>query len=284
MEIWFRDALLSWVFAGLMLFSSKFSAEKNHSSFLVTSYSFLVCSCISLFLLLINWVSLDNTLTVLILSILNWLLYMLALLVRIEWLKNITTVIYFPINKVIAPIIIMLIAWFYFKETFSYLELFWIFLWITVPLLLVWEKENKRQKNLKKWLILLVVSTIFSTLSSATWKEVVVSGYNFFFFLTVTSITWATISYIVYHRKHKKLNDHSLSKIKRTWIISWVFLFLSIYFFMRSTVWNLGVVYTINSFSILIPIILSIIFYKEHCDKKKALAIFLSIVSLFFLW
>ena len=42
----------------------------------------------------------------------------------------------------------------------------------------------------------------------------------------------------------------------------------------------LGIVYTINSLYILLPIILAIIFYGEHWNFRKALAIGLSVVAL----
>ncbi len=42
----------------------------------------------------------------------------------------------------------------------------------------------------------------------------------------------------------------------------------------------LGIVYTINSLYILPPIILAIIFYGEHWNLRKAVAIILSLVAL----
>jgi multidrug transporter EmrE-like cation transporter len=60
----------------------------------------------------------------------------------------------------------------------------------------------------------------------------------------------------------------------------WVFHYTSFYCFTRALEGNLAVVFTINSFAILIPIILSIIFYKDHFNFKKAFVIALSIVSI----
>jgi uncharacterized membrane protein len=42
----------------------------------------------------------------------------------------------------------------------------------------------------------------------------------------------------------------------------------------------LGIVYTINSLYILLPIILAIIFYGEHWNVRKAVAIILSVLAL----
>jgi uncharacterized membrane protein len=49
---------------------------------------------------------------------------------------------------------------------------------------------------------------------------------------------------------------------------------------VHAVTWNFAVAFTINSFSILIPIILSIIFYWEHFNLKKWMVIVLSIVSI----
>ena len=46
---------------------------------------------------------------------------------------------------------------------------------------------------------------------------------------------------------------------------------------------SLGVVYAIQSLYILIPIILSIVIYKEHWNVRKIFAIILSLAALAFL-
>jgi uncharacterized membrane protein len=42
---------------------------------------------------------------------------------------------------------------------------------------------------------------------------------------------------------------------------------------------NMAVVYTINSFSILITVLLSVFFFKEHFNFKKALAVIASVLA-----
>ena len=101
--------------------------------------------------------------------------------------------------------------------------------------------------------------------------------------------TWIGTNYGLFEydsdkKSLSKKNTYSTSKLKRVGFLNGIFLFLATYFFVKSTIGsNLGVVYTINSFSLLIPIILSIFLYKEHFDMKKGLAIVLTIASLFFL-
>jgi uncharacterized membrane protein len=284
MEDWFTYALLSGFFAWFYSFSSKISAEKDHSSFLITAYSMLSCAIVSLIAYFFTSQSFNNLGLLFLISVINGLFYFIAIILRIESLKNITSIVYFPIYKMLWPILMLVIWILFFSEKFNYFELFWVFIWITVPLLLIWEKNNKLQKNLTKWISLLVISTLFATLSSATWKIIMVNNLNILLFIFITSISWSIFSYYLYIRNHKKKNkEYWINKLKRIGILSGIILFLSIYFFTKSTIWNLWIVYTINSFSILIPIILSIIIYKEHFDFKKAIAIVLTLLSLFFL-
>jgi uncharacterized membrane protein len=85
------------------------------------------------------------------------------------------------------------------------------------------------------------------------------------------------LSYKFFDKKHKK--NYSKKWIYTFWIILWVFQYLWFYTFTHAMGGNLSIVITINSFSILIPIILSVIFYKEEMTIKKWLVIWLSILS-----
>ena len=89
----------------------------------------------------------------------------------------------------------------------------------------------------------------------------------------------AFFSYRLFKKHKKKIlyNDDGLIKFSLALSIVQV---IAVYSFTRALAGNLAVVFTINSFSILIPIILSIIFYKEHFNFKKGLVIVLSIVSI----
>ncbi len=94
---------------------------------------------------------------------------------------------------------------------------------------------------------------------------------------------WFLSSIIIYKfdkaKKNLKYEKQNKDIIKFS-VFQWVIHFFAFYFFIKALEWNLAVVYTINSFSILIPIILSIIFFKEHFSFKKAFVIVLSIISI----
>jgi len=88
-------------------------------------------------------------------------------------------------------------------------------------------------------------------------------------------------------KKDKKPLSHNIKdwNVIKLSIISGVFQFAGFAFMILGFKAGgpLAIVYTVNSFYILIPIILSVIIYKEHFNLRKALAIGLSIVALAFL-
>ena len=129
------------------------------------------------------------------------------------------------------------------------------------------------------WLILIIITSILSAIGSWISKEVMIQEYNVALYLFITSIFWFIFSVISYKLSKNKQNNSHKSMWKLS-LLSWI-LYLSSYItFMYALQWNLAIVFTINSFSILIPIILSIIFYKEHFDFKKWCVILLSIISI----
>lgn len=281
MEIWFLFAIVSIFTSGLHNFTLKVAAENKYNISILNIYSFLiVIVCIGFYLALnIDQITLSLTKPILILSSLSWLLFYLWMFSRIEALKNVDTVIFFPLYKTFWPIIVTMISIFFFHEQLEIKEILWIILWVSIPILLVTNSEKKKQINLMLWLILIIITSILSAIGSWISKEVMIQEYNVALYLFITSIFWFIFSVISYKlSKNKQKNSHkSMWKLS---LLSWI-LYLSSYItFMYALQWNLAIVFTINSFSILIPIILSIIFYKEHFDFKKWCVILLSIISI----
>jgi len=106
-----------------------------------------------------------------------------------------------------------------------------------------------------------------------------VREYNIFVFILFSSFFWLLFSKISYLHQKRNNKIHNWEWIVKFSIISWVLQLLSFFFFTSALEWNLAIVFTINSFGILIPIILSVFFYKEHFNLRKGLVILLSIVS-----
>jgi len=284
METWLIFSIASIFFARFHNFSLKIAAEKHYDISIINIYSYIIATFIFWIYIIFNYKNIifDNFIILFFLGLFNALLFFGSMFSRIESMKNIDTVIFFPLYKTIWPIFVTLISLFFFKENLEFKEIIWIVIWFSIPMLLITNSEKKKQKNLFLWIILVLVTVIFTSITCWFSKEVMIKWYDLIFYLFIVSVSWlfiSLISYFYFKKKNKTLKTKGIFKF---WIISWILHFASFLSFMLALNWNLAIVYTINSFSILIPIILSVIFYKEEMTYKKAFIIFLSIVSMLF--
>ena len=75
--------------------------------------------------------------------------------------------------------------------------------------------------------------------------------------------------------------DHFSKKYLKYGVFFGIFMAGSnIFLFLALQEGLVSIVYTIQSIYILIPIILSIVYFKEHINKRKIIAVILSIIAL----
>ncbi len=284
METWLFYALLSAFVGWFYSFSFKMIAQRNYDTHLATFYSYFIASVLIAVGIVFFW-DLQWSLSALYLAIFLWLLniafYTASIHSRVESMKNIDSVIFFPLYKTFGPIIVTWLSIFGFKEILEFKEVLGIIVWISVPLLLITKTEDRQQKNLYRGVMFVLVTAALTAVSSILPKYVQVVGLNIGAFILFSFMFWVVFSYFWYIRHKKKdihtYNNHWLVKFA---VIVWFFHAGAFYTFMRAMEGNLAVAFTINSFSILVPIILSIIFYGEHFNLKKAIVIALSIISI----
>ena len=208
------------------------------------------------------------------------LFFYLSVLTRIKSMENIDNVIFYPLYKTFWPILVTLISIFYFKESLDFYESLWIVLGICIPLLLISRAESKLQKNLFLWIMFMLltalvwaVAPIFVKLANNQWFDTMTYVFISFVIGIFFSYLW-----FVYEKKTNKISNQEW--VGKFAIIIWVLHFMTFYSYTKAFEGNIAIAFTINSFAILIPIILSIIFYGEHFNFKKWVVIVLSIVSI----
>lgn len=281
MELRILYAAISWLTAWFASFFHKLSAEKWYSSYLFTCYTFFVAAFFSFFIFLFSTDELNNLLAVIVIGIIMWISYTLTVISRIESLKNISTTLYFPSYKIWSTLLAFFIWILFFTDIIKTNEIIWVIFGLFVPLVLINKTEHLNHKNLKKWIIMILISIFFAVITVSMSKTINFFELNIYFYTFIWNLTGGIISLMQYKVKDKKKN-YSKKYIKRISLVNWILLATWSIFFVKSLVWNLWVAYTINSFSILIPIILSIIIYKDHLDLRKSIAIILTIISMLF--
>lgn len=283
METWIIYAIISAIFGWFYNFTFKILVERKYDTSYVTFISFVFSALFSwiwlTYYLINNSIILNELLITLLLSFINVLFFSISIFTRVESMRNIDTVIFYPIYKTFWPIIVTLLSLYFFNEVLNIKEIFWIIIGITIPLLLITSNEKTIQKNLKRWVIFILITAIFTAISSWATKELMVQNFSIELFIFTNCLMWWIINYIIY-KKNKYKKDLKHKWIIKFWMITWFFHLTSFILFTKALAWNFAIVFTINSFSILIPIILSVIIYKEHFSIKKAFIIALSIVSI----
>ncbi len=283
MEKWFLFALLSMLASWFFTFSSKFSVEKNHNPLLVTFYSSTIAAFCWFILLAYIWDIKWNLMLAILWWLWNWFLYLITSITRIVWLKYLDASIYFPIYKTITPIVLVVVALLFMWETLTTKELIWIILGVFVPLMLLW--ANKKSNDSLKWYLYIFLS-VFTTIWALIITKYAISKWADVTLFSIFALLWSSIFSFLFNIKKTKKAIYWNKYLKRTWIITWILNFLTIYFFnVALSYWNnIWVLYTLQSLYIVIPIILSIIIYKEHFNLKKFIAVILTIASIYFLW
>ena len=290
MESWYFFAIASAVTVGIHMFIQKVAAERGYSSALLNTWSTGVSTILAICTVLFAGVGGDWKLGVCV-GVLGGVMHMVGSIVRMDALRHIDTAIFFPLYKTVGPLVALSISILFFGDIFTGREWIGIIFGITVPLFLLHKSEKQRQNNLQLGLILMGVSAIATALAVAIAKYGADAFDSVFLLVAVSHACGTVFGFIFHHRQvqKNKRNGNAGRPVDRSQmavfgVLCGVTQFLSFASLLLAlSGGSLAVVYTINSFYILIPIVLSIIIYKEHWNARKVMAIGLSLLAVAFL-
>lgn len=287
MEPWFLAAVGGAVFAGVSNFYFKQAAARGYSAELFSLYGGLISIVLVLALLLVYPTDIKNGWVVLV-AFFGGCIAGNTNIFKVLALRYIDSTIYFPIYKLIAPALAIFFGLVFFAEEFSNVEWVGMVLGLLVPLMLITPSEHGRQNNLLLGLVLVVLTGFTSATSAALNKFATDSGMAVLAVLLFASagIFVGTLGHMVQKKgirsiKHTVVTETAkgllLGATLRAVLIS-VSLGLMLYAYALGG--TLAIVQTIHSMYILIPIVLAIIFYNEHWNVPKIVAIVLSVAAL----
>lgn len=287
MEIWFVLALLSALSGGIGAFTHKIIAVRKYDINVLNACASIISA---LLLGVCTWIFSDFSSfwhTASLVALIGSVLYLVTLILKVRAMEYIDTTIFFPIYKLIGPSLVLLFGISFFAESFTLYEWIGLILSLFVPLLLINKKENIRQNNLRKGLQLTLVAALFGSVSIALFKYATDISLNVWLLLFISDIFLALSSVAVLLRQDS-------SQVLKKSVISlqhsgWKLIVLmglmqmigaSTMVFAFAQGGALAMVYAINSLYIVVPVLLSILIYKEHINTKKAVAIFVSVCAL----
>ncbi len=290
MQLWFWAAVTGMVLAGISNFGFKIAAKKGFDADIFILYSGIISVAFAgMGLIILQPQGVSSGLLIAI-TVLAGAVAAQGGSLKIVALRYIDTTIFFPLFKLLSPFLAVLVGLIWFGERFTALEWFGIVLGHLVPLLLINKVENRRQNNLVKGLIIVVLVSGTSALAAALNKYVIDAGMG----------EWATLWYsswgifvgtsIVLMIKLRRLPwshivSHTTKDLLKASVFRSILICLSLLcvLFAYGNGGDLGIVQTIYGLYIMIPIVLAVLIYQEHIDWNKVLAVVLCIVSLLFL-
>lgn len=277
--------LAATVFAGLHIFAGKVVAQKklnaawnNIITYAIAGPTFLFCFLLTGEVLPVYWQEISAF------ALAAGATYAISAYTRIEALRFIDTVIFFPLSKILAPLIAVCGGMFFFHETLTPFNMLGVALSICVPILLIQKSEHARQSNLKFGIILMVISTVTATATHLLAKgAVTLSGGEIFFYMGVAQCAGLFISLaLLKQEEHRAKEKYKHTKQDYLYGILSSLLGMASYIALMKALstGQISLVYTIQAHYIVIPIILSVWFYKEHMDMRKFIAVALSMAAI----
>ena len=199
-------------------------------------------------------------------------------------LENLSPSIVFINTRIFSSLLIALVSFITFKEIFTIKETIGFVFGILVFVLLFEKKDvpNKDSNFLKGFFYLSIV--IIITVYLHIGHKISSLEYGVAFYLLQFYFLNTVFSMIVYHKDVKYIFNFKQNgeEIKYALYYAIFQLIVFIFLFKAYLLQNVAIVYKIFSFELFIPIILSIIFFKEKVNYKKIIAFILTIISILF--
>jgi len=290
-ETWFLFAIASAFVGGISFFTNKYATTKEHDPELSILYgtivSFILITGAALFFSDISNLSSFIIILGLVVGVIN----SIAALLKMTTLQHLDVTIFLPLQKVLGPILILLVGLLIFKESFTLYEWFGMSIGLLVPLILIDKTEHTRQSNLLLAFGFVFFVALLGTLSSSIGKVSVDIAQDAWWVAATTNFGMVLGAIALFVIKNKTIHSctqvittNSSANLCLTASIRGVTRIGSSLLFFFALLWGgkFVLVSFINSLYILIPIVLSILIYKEHINIRKSLAIIISLFSLYF--
>lgn len=288
MELWFIFALGGAFFAGFSNFAFKVAAKRNYNSSLFSLYGGITSIVMIALALVIYSAPVADSAQIKWLALLAGMVAAVTGILKVVALRHIDSTIYFPLFKLVAPLMAIVFGIFIFSESFTSHEWLGMLLSLLVPLMLITKTEKGRQNNLVTGLVLVLVTGLVSSVTAAMYKFVIDTGVPVLVALWFSAfgILFGSLLSFAYTKGVRTVIKVAIEETSfklifwgslRAFLITIGFWFMLHAYTLGGT---LALVQTIHSLYILIPIILAIIIYGEHWNIQKAVAIILSVVAL----
>lgn len=288
LDHWVIFAILAALFGGLHAFTHKIAAERGYASGYFNALS-TGCAAIIGIVYVTAYVGWTHAFFLygFLLCVFSAVFYVLNANTKIDALRYIDSTLYFPLNKTLTVLATAAAGVILFSEQFTNLQFAGFALSLVVPFLLINTHARSTQKNLSRGLFLLTLAAIFSTGATLVNKFAAMSFASPVLFVVLTHVVITAVAFVSGIEQGRRNNTHDRVSSLTTnssyialCVIAGAFQFFGFLTNVSSLVTgNLSLAYAIMSLQVVVPVVLSILWYKEHVDLKKASALFVSVVA-----
>lgn len=283
MNIWYIYSLCWLLALGLGDYTKKLVLSKwwDKEVYLFMCFVFYIIALLLNFIL--NWdISLIDSSLISKAGIM-WFFDFLTPIWLLASLKYVDSSLSFISIRFTSSVLILFIWIFFLWDTLSLLNYIWFWLWIIAVFLLSWVHLKEKIQINKKWIFAIII-TIFATVCSNSYFKYIVSWVNIdnFMILKFSFSFFFIFLYILLKGKLKNINRENIRLVSPYAFFSMIFFISHFLYFLPNMylLWAVSLSYKILSFSLIVPIFLSIIFLWEKLTKTKIIAFILTIISL----
>jgi uncharacterized membrane protein len=264
---WFLHSIVAAFSIGAMMAMYKVPAVKGHNKNLYSFLSFSICSLIAFFVLRTSIHIDQTTLTV---AFFWGVSYSTLVLLQMTSLKRVETSTLLPFTSLSSHVLVILLGIFFYKDHISILQLIGI---VSAFILVIFFADIKRHLNIKNGIPLSILGIVlFSTLGKFLQKlgSISVEINNFIFWQLFFAA--ASSFFVLFFLKYKN-RELSLNVSKNLFFYSFllgIFNFVGTYEIVKAlSTGPFSLVYTINTFYILITALIAWKFFGETLNKRK---------------
>jgi drug/metabolite transporter (DMT)-like permease len=284
MKEWYFLSIMALVLMGTQRFLYKVSAERNYPT-AWTTFSFMATvTLISvLFFLFVREPVLDHKMLWLI-ALWNSVAFVLGTITHIEALKHIPSSIAYPVIR-LNMVLVILFSIFCFGDRFTHAQVAGMGIASLVIVLLTRDagKGKGAYGNVKKGLILVFLSLFFGAMASISSKFAALYTNK----LGFMALSYCMGSIFAFGLAQRTKTREGMKHLKEAMVIGILMGFINFagfYAFLAAlSSGPLSLVITVTGMHFAVAVLLSVIVYKEKIAFTQAIAIVLTMVSVFFL-
>ncbi len=284
---WYYLSVLSLLFFGIQKFLFKVAAENKCSTKLLTLSFMVTVFILSFIMFLLTSNNYFNFQLLLYVAFFNGFVFLLMNIFRYEAIKLVPSTVVYPLFE-FSNVIVITFSFLYFKDRSSLYQTLGIILGLVVVYLLGRRHAEEKIKYSKfnKGLIFVLGAVIAAAISPIISKIAATSNFDTLLFITVSYLYNSFFVFMFHYftnRKGKLVTSFTDKSIIYGTLIG-ITNFIAFYVYLKALGHgSLSLVTVISSFSTTIPVILSILIYKDKMTWRRFVGISLAVLSLFLL-